>query len=428
MNVLVVGNGGREHALLWRLAADSPAADFFITRGTPGTEHLGRSIDVSPTDVNALVTAACDLEIDLTVVGPEAPLAAGLADRLAAKKRAVFGPSAAASRIESSKVFAKQLMRGIGVPTAGFEVFTDRKQALDFIAAGPQECVVKADGLAGGKGAIVCRSRNQAREAVEKIMGRREFGEAGDAVVIEELMTGEELSVLALTDGRNVVPLAPSQDHKAVGEGDTGPNTGGMGAYAPVLIADEKLVRTVVETTMEPVVAELARRGTPYRGCLYAGLMIAGGRPRVVEFNCRFGDPESQAVLPLIEGDLLELMKESAAGSLEGVTVPSKAEAAVCVVLANGGYPGSYEKGKAVHFDPSLESDGNVVVFHAGTAGRPEQVVTSGGRVFGVTGLGRDVLEAAESAYRGVAGVSFEGMYFRRDIAWREIARLRAKG
>ena len=426
MKIMIVGNGGREHTLLWRLAGDKPGADFFITRGTPGTESLARNIDVAPTDVEAVVTAAAELETDLVVVGPEAPLAMGLVDRLGESGIAVFGPNAQAARIESSKVFAKSLMHRIGVPSAAFETFTDMEKALDHVKAGPEACVVKADGLAAGKGSLVCRSREEARQAVELIMGERAFGEAGQAVVIEELMTGEELSLLALTDGKNILPLVPSQDHKAVGEWDKGPNTGGMGAYAPVLIAPNTLVEEIVATVMEPVVAELTRMGTPYRGCLYAGLMICEGRPKVVEFNCRFGDPESQAVLPLLEGNLAELMMEAAAGSLDGARVSTRPGAAVCVVMASGGYPDSYQKGKKITFSSELKDREDIVVFHAGTARSGEEMVTAGGRVLGVTGLGEDVIQAAEKAYEGVDAISFEGMYCRRDIGYREIKRLKA--
>ncbi|HUU26977.1 MAG TPA: phosphoribosylamine--glycine ligase [archaeon] len=426
MKILIVGNGGREHALLWRLALDRPEASFLITRGTPGTDKLARSIDISPTDVAAVVAAAGEYGVDLTVIGPESPLAAGLADRLGERGLAAFGPGLQASRIESSKVFSKQLMKEIGVPTAAFETFTELEQALDYVEAGPEACVVKADGLAGGKGSIVCRSKDEARRALRLIMQEEAFGPAGANVVIEEFLEGEELSVLALVDGRNVVPLVPSQDHKAVGKGDTGPNTGGMGAYAPVTIAGEELVDRVVRTIMEPVTAELARRGYPYRGCFYAGLMVTADGPKVVEFNCRFGDPESQVVLPLLDCDLVSLMQEASVGSLAGVRVPTRPGAAVCVVLASGGYPGEYEKGKNITFRADLDKREDVIVFHAGTKREGSNVVTSGGRVLGVTGLGRDVARAAKAAYSAVRDISFAGMYCRTDIAYREIIRLKA--
>ncbi|MBW7996721.1 MAG: phosphoribosylamine--glycine ligase [Candidatus Glassbacteria bacterium] len=427
MKVLIVGNGGREHALLWRLAADSPESEFYITRGNPGMAGLARSVDVGPTDVGAVVRTANEIDSDLVVVGPEVPLADGLADSLIAAGRDVFGPGAGAARIESSKVFSKQLMRDAGVPSASFEVFTELGAALSHIGNGPEQCVVKADGLAAGKGAIVCRSRLAARDAVNLILADRAFGEAGAAVVIEEMMTGEELSVLALADGRNVVPLVPSQDHKAVGEGDTGPNTGGMGSYAPVAIATPLLMGTVMRRIMEPVVAELALRGTPYRGCLYAGLMITADGPKVVEFNCRFGDPETQVVLPLLEGNLLELMKESAVGSLSGAEAGVTDGAAVCVVMASGGYPGGYQKGKRIEFAPELDGREDIIVYHAGTSECDGSMVTAGGRVLGVTGLGGNVTDAAARAYEGVDLISFDGGYCRRDIAWREIERLKKK-
>ncbi|MBN2287748.1 MAG: phosphoribosylamine--glycine ligase [Candidatus Glassbacteria bacterium] len=426
MKILIIGNGGREHALLWRMAADRPETKFLITRGTPGTEDLAESIDVSPTDILTLVDAALAHEVDLTVVGPEAPLAEGLVDRLHERGLAAFGPTAAAARIETSKAFAKNLMRQAGVPTAGFEIFTGLQQALDYVSAGPEGCVVKADGLAAGKGSVVCRSREEASRALHLMMHDRAFGAAGETVVVEELMAGEELSVLALVDGQNILTLVPSQDHKAVGEGDTGPNTGGMGAYAPVGVATQKLIAQVSSEIMEPVVAALKEAGCPYRGCLYAGLMLTAGGPQVVEFNCRFGDPESQVVLPLLDGDLVSLLEAVSAGSLAGMqagTLPDKA--AVCVVLASGGYPGDYAKGKPVRFGPGLSGRQDLVVFHAGTVRGDGQVVTAGGRVLGVTGLGGNVELAAAAAYSGIEEISFEGKYFRRDIGYREIERIR---
>lgn len=431
MKILVVGNGGREHALLWRMAADRPDAGFFITRGTPGTGALAKNIDLSPDNIPGLVQAVEELEIDLTVIGPEVPLAAGLADRLSERRRAAFGPTAAAARIETSKVFAKELMRKARVPTAGFEVFTVLEEALDYVEAGPESCVVKADGLAAGKGALVCRSKDEARNGLRQMMAERAFGPAGETVVIEELMTGEELSVLALVDGDedNILPLVPSQDHKPVGEGDTGPNTGGMGAYAPVSVATPGLLSQIQETVLKPVVAALADLGCPYRGCLYAGLMLTDDGPKVVEFNCRFGDPESQVVVPLLEGDLVSLLEAAATGSLAGLDSSGQLfpeRAAVCVVLASGGYPGSYDKGKSISFGPEVLERDDLLVFHAGTGYSAEgRVVTAGGRVLGVTGIGNTVETAAETAYSAIGKISFEDMYFRRDIARREISRSR---
>jgi len=424
MKIFIVGNGGREHTLLWRMACDRPDAEFLITRGTPGTETLAESIDVSPTDVPAVVEAAAVHKVDLTVVGPEAPLAAGLVDRLQERGLAAFGPTEAAARIETSKAFAKRLMQEAGVPTAGFGIFSDLDKAMDYVEAGSEGCAVKADGLAAGKGSLVCRSKKEAGDALRLLMQERAFGPAGETVVIEELLKGEELSVLALVDGENILTLVPSQDHKAVGEGDTGPNTGGMGAYAPVSVATGELIEQVNSTVMEPVVAALAAMGCPYRGCLYAGLMLTDEGPQVIEFNCRFGDPESQVMLPLLEGDLVSLIQASSTGSLKGLRAETKPQkAAVCVVLASGGYPGSYEKGKAICFGPEISQRQDLVIFHAGTGRLEQQVVTAGGRVLGATGLGENVEQAAGAAYSGIEEISFEGMYFRRDIAYREIGR-----
>ncbi len=423
MKILMVGNGGREHALLWRLVRDCPSGQFIVTRGTPGMTPLARSADVEPTNIQAICDLAAAEKVDLVVVGPEVPLARGLADRLTAAGVPVFGPSAAAARIETSKVFAKDLMREVGVPTAAYRTFSDFGPALEYARSFDGRCVVKADGLAAGKGAVVCRSLEQAEQALQGILLKREFGAAGDRVVIEELMQGEELSVLVLVDGARVAVLSPSQDHKAVGEGDTGPNTGGMGSYSPVGVATPELLAQVERTILLPVVRALAERGAPYRGCLYAGLMLTAEGPKVVEFNCRFGDPETQVVLPLLEGDLVELLTASATGSLAGLRCGIRQGAAVCVVLASGGYPGSYERGKEITFGPAAADCEDLIVFHAGTAEQEGRIVTAGGRVLGVTGLGRDVRAAAERAYGAVDDIAFTGRYCRRDIAWREIRR-----
>lgn len=421
--ILIVGNGGREHALLWKLKKDRPEAEFFITLGNGGTSALAESVNISPTD-NAAVTGFAESEsIDLVVVGPEAPLAAGLVDELDSRGIVSFGPSAAAARIESSKAYAKKLMREAGVPTADFQVFDNAAEALSYIDKGPENIVVKADGLAAGKGAVVCSSRKEAREAVSQMMQDRQFGEAGSRVVIEEFMTGEELSVFALVDGKNFVILAPSQDHKAVGEGDTGPNTGGMGSYSPVSIATPELLSRVESEIIGPTVEAMARDGSTYKGCLYAGLMLTPTGPRVVEYNCRFGDPETQVVLPLLESDLAELMLACARGELAGVKVKNSTQAAVCVVLASGGYPGSYGKGREMTIAGTALDNSDQVLFHAGTAVKEGKIVTSGGRVAGAVGIAGKVREAARKAYELVEAVSFEGMYFRRDIAHREINR-----
>lgn len=417
MKILIIGNGGREHALLWRMAADRPETKFLITRGTPGTEDLAESIDVSPTDILTLVDAALAHEVDLTVVGPEAPLAEGLVDRLHERGLAAFGPTAAAARIETSKAFAKNLMRQAGVPTAGFEIFTGLQQALDYVSAGPEGCVVKADGLAAGKGSVVCRSREEASRALHLMMHDRAFGAAGETVVVEELMAGEELSVLALVDGQNILTLVPSQDHKAVGEGDTGPNTGGMGAYAPVGVATQKLIAQVSSEIMEPVVAALKEAGCPYRGCLYAGLMLTAGGPQVVEFNCRFGDPETQVLMPMLDSDLAEIMLYVINERLDEADILwKKNKKCVCVVMASGGYPKRYKKGFPIEGLESNRIPRETYIFHAGTATRGNKVVTDGGRVLGVTALGDSFEKAVNKAYQAVDEVTFEKASYRTDI------------
>jgi phosphoribosylamine--glycine ligase len=354
------------------------------------------------------------------VVGPEAPLAAGIVDRFQAKGLPVFGPTRDAARIESSKAWAKDLMREAGVPTAEYRVFRDRQAAEDYVRERGAPIVVKASGLAAGKGALVCATVEEALEAVGSMLGHMVFGEAGREVVVEECMEGEELSVFAVADGEQVLLLLPSQDHKRVGEGDTGPNTGGMGAYAPVGIATPEVLAEARARVFLPTLRAMATRGCPFRGLLYAGLMRTADGLKVVEFNCRFGDPETQVVLPLMDSSLLELMAIVAeGGSLAGRGVRWKDGAAVTTVVASGGYPGAYEKGKEIRIPGGLENDG-LTVFHAGTALRDGHLVTSGGRVLAVTAVGATVAEAADRSRGGAAAIRFDGAYYRRDIGWRE--------
>ncbi|MDX1675092.1 MAG: phosphoribosylamine--glycine ligase [Longimicrobiales bacterium] len=425
MRILMVGNGGREHALLWKLRRDAPSADLRITRGNGGTRDLAGTIDLDPTDVGAVAAWADAEDVDLVVVGPEAPLAAGLVDALDQRGVPAFGPTAAAAEIEASKAFSKDVMREAGVPTADYRTFTDAGAATAYIREQGAPIVVKASGLAAGKGAIVCDTAAQALDAVSEMMQDRAFGKAGDTVVIEEFMTGEELSVFALTDGRDVALLQPSQDHKQVGEGDTGPNTGGMGAYSPVSIVDETLLERVREEILLPTLDELRRRDRPFRGLLYAGLMLTDEGPKVVEFNGRFGDPETQAVLPLLASSLLEPMEAIAGGgSVAGLEPDFRTGAAVTTVLASGGYPGSYEKGKPVTVPEAIERSDDVLVFHAGTTRRNGRLVTDGGRVLGVTGLGSDFRTAADRSRDAAAAIEFPDKQYRTDIGWRELHRL----
>jgi phosphoribosylamine--glycine ligase len=424
MRILLVGNGGREHTLLWKLKNDAPKAQFFATQPNGGMAALATGVPIAAGDTEALAGWAASNSIDLTLVGPEAPLAAGIADRFRAKGLPLFGPSADAARIESSKAYSKELMRSGGIPTAEFRVFRDLAAAEDHIRAEGTPIVVKASGLAAGKGAIVCETEDQALHAVKEMLEDLRFGEAGREVVIEECMRGEELSVFAITDGKDVLTLLPSQDHKRVGEGDTGPNTGGMGAYAPVSLVNEELMREVEAKILIPTLRAMEKDGCPFQGLLYAGLMLTNEGPKVVEFNCRFGDPETQVVVPLMASSLLEPIATIAeGGSIAGTQLTWHPGGAVTTVLASQGYPGSYEKGKPIELPATVSEDPNLVVFHAGTQQGSEGLVTSGGRVMAITGLGDTLGDASRRSLVGADAVDFEGKYFRTDIGWREFAR-----
>lgn len=423
MRILIAGNGGREHTLLWKLRRDAPDAAFYVTRPNGGMAGECMAVDIAPGDAAGLSAWAAAERIDLAVVGPEGPLAAGLADRLEERGVPVFGPSAGAARIESSKAFAKDLMAGAGVPTAGYEVHTDPDRASACIEAWGAPVVVKASGLAAGKGAVVCATVDEAVRTAREMLGGA-FGEAGRRVVIEEFMEGEELSVFCIADGEEYVTLLPSQDHKRIGEGDTGPNTGGMGAYAPVGFVTGGLMTEVGDAVVAPVLRALAEAGCPFRGLLYVGLMITEEGPKVVEFNCRFGDPETQAVLPLLESSLLEpMMAVAGGGGLAGLEPVFADGAAVTTVLAASGYPGSYGKGARVAI-PELGDGAHV--FHAGTALADGRLVTAGGRVLAVTAVAPDFGRAREASRGAAAAIAFEGKYFRRDIGWREEERRRS--
>jgi phosphoribosylamine--glycine ligase len=424
MRILMVGNGGREHTLLWKLKQDAPSAELFATQPNGGMTELAEAVEIAPGDVEALSGWAASRSIDLTVVGPEAPLAAGIVDRFRAKGLPIFGPTGDAARIEASKSFAKELMRNAGVPSAAFRTFRDFPACETYIREEGAPIVVKASGLAAGKGAIVCETVEEAVEAARTMLEDLRFGEAGREVVIEECMVGEELSVFALSDGTDVLTLLPSQDHKRVGEGDRGPNTGGMGAYCPVSLVTDELVEGVQETILLPTLKALEAEGCPFQGLLYAGLMLTSEGPKVVEFNCRFGDPETQAVLPLLESSLLEPLATIAeGGSVRGMAARWRPGGAVTTVLASQGYPGSYEKGKAISIPESMARDPDLVVFHAGTKAREEGLATSGGRVLAVTGMGSSLADAARKSLVGADAIDFEGKYYRTDIGWREFAR-----
>ena len=424
MKVLVVGGGGREHALAWALKRDLPAATLYAAPGNPGTALLGTNLTIAATAVADLVAAAHQHNIECVIVGPEAPLAAGLADALRAAGIAVFGPSAAAARIEASKAFAKEVLASAGVPTATSRTFTDLAAALRYIAGHGEPLVVKASGLAAGKGVIVCATRAEAAEAARGMLADRTFGAAGEEVVVEAFLAGEELSVLALTDGRQLLVLPPAQDHKRLGEGDTGKNTGGMGAYCPVALAGDRLIERVRREVFEPTLQELARRGATYTGVLYAGLMIsADGTPYVLEFNCRFGDPETQAILPALATGISQHLLDIARGGWRPGQDQLRAQrAAVTTVLAARGYPDAPEKGAAIDIPGDLGSD--VLVFHAGTSRDQSGALrTASGRVLNVTGVGSSVAQAARASRTASDRITFEGKIWRRDIAWRELHR-----
>lgn len=422
MKVLIVGGGGREHALAWKAIQSRHIDELHAAPGNPG---IGRFAwchpDVEATDVAGQVDLARRLGIDLVIVGPEAPLAAGLVDALTAAGIPAFGPTAAAARIEASKAYAKEVMTAAGVPTAAYADFTDYQQALAYIEARPGPVVIKADGLAAGKGVQVCADLDEARAALRAAMVEGAFDQAGSRVIIEEVLEGQEVSVLAFSDGRTVKQMVAAQDHKRAGEGDTGPNTGGMGAYAPVPAYTADMAEAVQRRILEPTIAELARRGTPFVGCLFAGLMLTADGPKVIEFNARFGDPETQAVLPLLENDLLEVIQACLEARLHQVELRFRPGAAVNVVLASAGYPGKYVKGLPISGLVEADQVG-VTVFHAGTAFNEEgQVVTAGGRVLGVMATGPTLRDALAMAYAGVDQIQFEGKTYRRDIGWRAL-------
>ncbi|MDA3798826.1 MAG: phosphoribosylamine--glycine ligase [Kiritimatiellae bacterium] len=416
MKILVVGNGGREHALTWKLSTDSAAPEMFCAPGNAGTKQIATNLPIQADDIDGLVKWAKENQPDLTVVGPEVPLCLGLTDKLEALGQKVFGPSKAAAQMEGSKVFSKEIMEAAGIPTAASKSFTSPDEALKYAENAKIPCVVKAEGLAAGKGVIICETRAELLDAIKVTMLDKAFGDAGNRMLIEDFLKGEEASILALIDGENILMLASSQDHKRIFDDDKGPNTGGMGAYSPAPIVTDDLWPIIKKDVFQKTLDELKKRGITYKGVLYAGLMIEKKVPFVLEFNCRFGDPETQVVLPRIEGDLLPAFMACAEGNkLTDDILKWKDEHAVCVVMASGGYPGSYQKGKVIEGIEQAENEKSIV-FQAGTKNINEQIVTNGGRVLVVSSLGKDLPDAIKNAYSSIKNINFDGAFYRKDI------------
>ena len=424
MNVLIVGSGGREHALAWKIAQSPQVERLFCAPGNPGMAALGRCVDIGVNDFEKLGALARDAGVGLAVVGPEDPLSRGLVDYLTANGINTFGPVAAAARLEASKSFAKNVMNRCGIPTARSAEFMCPDEAIGYVRSTGAPVVIKADGLAAGKGVTVARDLDTAVSAIRAAMEDRAFGDAGNRVLVEEYLEGEEASILAFSDGKTVIPMASSQDHKPAFDNDEGPNTGGMGAYSPAPVVTDALQHEIMNTILNPCVQAMAEAGTPYTGVLYAGLMITPDGPKVIEFNCRFGDPEVQVVLPRMKNDLIPILVACCEGTLEHVSLEWEEGACVTVVMASGGYPGAYQKGKAISGIPEAEQEAGAVVFHAGTAMEGSTLVTNGGRVLNVTATGSDVPAAIERAYAAVRRIHFENAHYRTDIGMKALKRL----
>lgn len=424
MQVLVVGSGGREHALVWKLNKSPRVKKIYCAPGNAGIGELAALVPIEGTDVKKLTQFAKEQGIDLTLVGPEAPLTAGIVDEFESQGLRIFGPNQKAAEIEGSKVFTKNLMRKYKIPTGFFGAFDNPEEAKQYIREVGAPIVVKADGLAAGKGVMVCQQLEEALDAVKKIMEQKAFGDAGNRLVVEECLVGEEASFLAFSDGEHVLPMASSQDHKPVFDDDKGPNTGGMGAYSPAPVVTEEVHEKIMQQIMIPTVQAMKAEGRPYKGVLYAGLMIADGEPRVLEFNARFGDPEAQPLVVRMKSDLVPILEAVIDERLEQVNLEWYPEPSVCVVMASGGYPGSYEKGKVIDGLKTAARVKKVVVFHAGTALEDGKIVTNGGRVLGVTARGSDIKEAIANAYDAVHKIKWEGAHFRNDIGRKALIRL----
>ena len=421
MKVLVIGSGGREHSLVWKIAQSPLVSKIFCAPGNPGISELAECINITADQTEQLCEFAVQKNIDLTVVGPEAPLVDGIVDIFNEHGLKVFGPDKKAAILEDSKVFSKSLLKKHGIPTADFKCFDDYQQARRYIASKEAPIVVKADGLSKGKGVFVCKTNDEALQAIDSIMKDKVFGEAGDQVVIEECLIGEEISLLAFTDGKNIVAMESSQDHKTVFDGDTGPNTGGMGAYSPVPLMTDELYLQVEKEILVPTVHAMNREERPYKGVIYIGLMITDAGPRVLEYNVRLGDPEAQVILSRMKSDIVQIMLATISEDLDKVDLEWYSQASVCVVMASGGYPGSYDNGKEITGLDSLKNQDGISVFHAGTKSANGKIVTNGGRVLGVVACGEDIEDAQKNVYEAVSKISFDGVHYRRDIASKAI-------
>ncbi len=432
MKILIVGSGGREHALAWKIRQSPQVNELYCAPGNAGTESVATTVPLKATDTEGLLRFAVDRGIDLTVIGPEQPLVNGIVDRFQEQGLAVFGPSSQAARLEGSKAFAKDFMRRHAIPTARYATFSrpTLREAERFIGSLSLPIVIKADGLAAGKGVLICKSQSEAIAAVRDMVEQQSFGSAGDYVVVEEFLSGEEVSVFAVSDGADYVILASAQDHKRIFDGDQGKNTGGMGAYAPAPLMTPELLSTVEQSIIRPTLEGMNSEGATYRGCLYAGLMVTADGPKVLEYNCRFGDPETQVVVPLIDADLALLLQAAATGSLGRYTVRQHPASAVCVVMASRGYPDEFETGKVIRGLDTADIEKGEIIFHAGTARKDGAVVTSGGRVLGVTAVGyaHELDATIEAAYRIVHRVAFDGAYYRSDVGRKGLKYLQRAG
>jgi phosphoribosylamine---glycine ligase len=424
MKVLVIGSGGREHTIIWKLKQSSKVEKIYCAPGNAGIADIAECVDIKSYDINALLEFAKQNMIDLTIVGPERPLVEGIVDEFQKAGLKVFGPSKKAAQLEGSKAFAKKLMKKYKIPTASYQTFTDLKTAKEHIFMSKFPVVIKADGLAAGKGVTVATSLVEAIRALEDAMEKNVFGEAGGTVVIEDCLVGEEASILAFVDGKNYKIMVSSQDHKQIFDGDKGPNTGGMGTYSPAPVVTPSIMNQVDESVIKPMVAGMAKDGNPYQGILYAGLMITADGPKVIEFNCRFGDPETQVVLPRMKSDLLDAFMACVDGTVDQLDLSWHDEAAVCVVLSAEGYPGSYEKGKEIKGLEEFKDKEDLFVFQAGTINEEGSIKTAGGRVLSVTALGEDIKGAIKKVYNNINKIQFEGMYYRKDIGKKALKHL----